>query len=348
MEQTVTSSIISDVIDLVKSLSNSLANSLKSLADMGIQYEDAHKDKEGNPVFTVTVFTGEGDKKNKHQFKCKVLPSDKKGYKELHFKSPSGQVIKKQVKDDKTAYDKAFQEVAKTWFDVDSIEDAVDQSGRSMYSSKQLSVQLRKVQGETEDCIELIAVNCSYDPAEALSTLNTVLDDPSFVQSLTEDPMCFSICDNENDIDVCLMDGDIDAEYDCNLTCILEKAVKLRQDLEYFSWTVSGKDIEFVRSFCEQHRYSIMYQIDTLVSILQSLQVRVPHPSQLSCESNADMMVILSDSRTIFARIREDIVSLLSSVELYWCNMENYVQMSFAEISKYWHTVLNTIDRYLA
>ena len=347
MKEKVTSSILADVINLVKSLSSSLANSLKSLADLGMQYEDAHKDKDGNPVFTITVFTG-GEKKTKHQFKCKVLPSEKQGYKELHFKSPSGEVIKKEVKDNKDAYTKAFQDVSRKWFGTDSIEDAVDDSGKSLYESKHIDVKLRKIQGDTEDSIELLAVNCSYDPTEALSTLNTVLDDPEFIQNLTEEPSCFSICDNEEDIDVYPMEDSIAQQYGSNLQWILERAVKLHQDLDYFLWTASGKDLEFVHSFCEQHRYSIMYQIDTLVSILQSLQVRVPHPAQLSYECYADMVVNLSDSSTIFARIREDIVSLVNSLELYWCNMENYVQMSFAEISKYWHTVLNTIDRYLS
>ena len=327
MKTQINASILSQLLDFIKNISSNLSKTLNSLLEAGAEYENAHKDKDGNVVFTVTVYTGDADNKKKHQFKVKVIPLEKKKDKvELHFKHPNGSKITKVVKDDKRAYDKAFQSVAKEWFGIDSIEDAIDQTGKSLFESKQMNVTLKKIQcSDNEESIDLVAINCSYNPVEALDTLNLVLDDDAFVQALSDEPSSFHICEDSDEfIDVEECDSfEIDAS--SQLICILRSACKLICDALYFSWVTTGDDLYDLNSICDAIRYDIQYQMDSFAKHAFLEGYTIPHPNELFDGTDTDSEGYTIDKRFAFTKLIEDANAYACAMDLYCCNMPEYI-----------------------
>lgn len=348
MGQAVNASIISKLLDLLKNISSNLQKSLNSLLEIGAEYENVHKDKDGNVVFTVTVYTGE-DNNEKHQFKVKVLESKDSGKVELHFKHPNGDVVTKTVKDDKAAFDKAFQSVASEWFGADAIEDAVDQRGKSLYESKHLDVTLQRVCSDSnEDSVNLLAVNCSYNPSEALVDLNSVLDDAEFVATLTEEPQSFSITESDDDmLDVEVCDP-FEADGGAQLLEILQKAYKLVADAQYFQWSVHGYRSSELITLCETVRYLVDSQITALIQYAATCNLmKVPHLFDLVCSDSFTSKTEYVDVDWLLSHLAEDVSDYIQAMDLYCCNLPDPIHQACSEYSfSLTSDILSRIQRY--
>lgn len=349
MKSTVNGSIISQLLDLLKSVSNNLSKSINSLLDAGAEYENAHKDKEGNVVFTITVYTGEGDNKKKHQFKVKVIKLEDNKV-ELHFKHPNGTVITKTVKDNKQDYDRAFQSVAVEWYGTDALDDVVDQNGRPFYKTKQLDVTLQRVTGSTcEDKINLVAVNCSYDPDEALSDLDSVLDDADFVSYLTDEEKSFHITDMGDDnlyVQVC---DNFEPDVAAQLTTILQKAYRLIADATYFQWAVQGSYAQELATLCDTIKYDVQYQIDSFVQyITVNHMMEAPHPVDLLFGADTSARSEHVDKNWAFSHLIDDVSMYIQAMNLYCCNMPDPLHQACSEYAfRLTNSILSPMMRYM-
>lgn len=349
MKSKVNASIISQLLDLLKSVSSNLSKSINSLLDAGAQYENAHKDKDGNVVFTVTVYTGEGDNKKKHQFKVKVIKLEDKKV-ELHFKHPNGTVITKTVRDDKKEYDKAFQSVAVKWYGTDALDDAVDQNGKSLYETKQLDVTLQRVTGSTSgDEVNLVAVNCSYDPSEAFQDLDAVLDSPDFLSSLTEEEQSFRITDvGDDSLDVQVCD-EFEPDVPTQLVTILQKAYRLIADATYFQWTVQGVAAQELSTICDIIKYDVQYQIDSFVQYITVNHIMdAPHPFELMFGEDTSARTAYVDKDWAYSHLADDASMYIQAMNLYCCNMPDPLHQACSDYSfKLTNSVLSPMMRYL-
>ncbi len=123
------------------------------------------------------------------------------------------------------------------------------------------SVSLNRIVGESEDTIDITAIQCSYDVGSAYTDIRAVLDDDEFIDTVPEGESAYEILPTDDDYVVDEYDGEVDAgdiyagAFDC--------ATAFYSCIFYLCINRTYGNTDFM-SFIESLKYSTQYQMETL------------------------------------------------------------------------------------
>ena len=115
-------------------------------------------------------------------------------------------------------------------YNLGAVEDSVD-----VYEHTKIRVTLQRVQGASEDSIELSAISANCNPKTASTALDTVLASEDFLELVTEEPTTFDIVEvNDEEYDVQPTEDSVEIE--TAYAQLLNTAVQTYHNLEYLKW----------------------------------------------------------------------------------------------------------------
>ena len=143
------------------------------------------------------------------------------------------------------------------------IKNAIEKLKSEVTASKRIKVSLNRIVGESEDTIDITAIQCSYDISSAYTDICAVLDDAEFIDTVPEGESAYEILPTDDDYVVDEYDGEVDSgdiyagAFDCATafySCIFYL---------YINRTCGNTDF---MSFIESLKYSTQYQMETLAN----------------------------------------------------------------------------------
>lgn len=228
--KTIQAGIIKDLLNTIKKLSEGLFNYLGS--------SDIEKSK--------TVIDDKNVKKvNDRVFElpCKY----KGGYAELPYiirietideNLANIEVIYKEGSEVKKASKQKVESENSTKVAEKLLLSVLDQDTKDAFgikASKTMQVTLQRITAAKATSIKLTAIKANYELSEAYDTLDTILESPEFVDTITDDPVSFEIVDIGDDYDVSTIDNISDVtEY--SLKQLLCAAIQFYMDTQFLKW----------------------------------------------------------------------------------------------------------------
>lgn len=219
-------------------------------------------------------------------------------------------------------------------YDMGSLEEGVD-----VYESTKIAVKLRRVVGTTEDTIELLSV-CKDDTCkatDAMEAIDTLLND-SYVDNITEEPMCLEIEDTGDEIEVNEIE---EVEVSNPYLTLAYKAFEVKNNIRtvMFAYNDPGNN--------SGNLFSSTYELENQIDVFSKLSVQrygeVPNflnheytPVDTTCKYDYEKA-----SSTVSCLLHE----YLSEVECYTVNIDN--EQDIAQIStmtSYLNNLLYGID----
>ena len=91
-----------------------------------------------------------------------------------------------------------------------TIQKTIEELKGEVTASKRIKVALNRIVGESEDIINITAINCSYNMGSAYTDICAVLDDDIFVGAVPAGDSAYEIIPTEDDYVVEEYDGEID------------------------------------------------------------------------------------------------------------------------------------------
>ena len=141
------------------------------------------------------------------------------------------------------------------------IKTAIENLKSEVTASKRIKVSLNRIVGETEDTIDITAIQCSYDIGSAYTDIRAVLDDDEFIDTVPEGESAYEILPTDDDYVVDEYDGEVDSgdiyagTFDC-ATCFYTCLFYLHINKPYMGSEFSN--------LVESLKYSAQYQMETI------------------------------------------------------------------------------------
>ena len=318
-------------LDTVKHISDLLFKGFDKLIDLGLKFEDnIDTPADGVKIFHIT--TGGGKK-----FDLKMTDNGKDAYdlyaKVTGFKPLDAKKIK--VAD--------VPKVISDYVDNvlgEGVEEAKDDSGNDLFSSEyKCIVSLKKVTANKDIEVHLTSINCSVDPVTAMSNIQTVLNDNSFMSQLNEEPKTFSIVDEGDTLDVneCPSECATSTDYILN---IFSAAKSLLDYIKFIHWNVKGEHMKDIHNMTDGFIGSLQSQMDMFAELQVELFNYMPNPSTLNicCDCS---QVDTSNAECVYNSLRDSINSYVSALELYYCNFSADVQSVLDDYIREWNKQAN-------
>ena len=324
MSTKVAASTISDVITLLKSVSDALVNSLDKLVDWGLKLSDP---EEVDGVYSYDISTPGGNVArvkltsvmNKEDVFHVEIKSKKNG-KSVEYRNIKAKDVNDAISD---GVEELFQEKVS--------KDAAN-------ASRKLKVTLKRVCSSRGDTINLTAVETNYSACEALSDLTTILSEDGFADTITEIPTSFEIVDEGDSFDVTPTDCSPQVDLCCVFTEIMSAAYKLFHNIQCIHWNAKGSNFNLLHNTLNDYYYTISHQIDNAAEWCVEFCGWAPHPSSLITYSD-EWNSIVADGFTGeagFDLIRTCIQEYISTLELYYCNLDHDIQSVLDEWIRGW------------
>lgn len=141
------------------------------------------------------------------------------------------------------------------------IKTAIENLKSEVTASKRIKVSLNRIVGESEDTIDITAIQCSYNVGSAYTDIRAVLDDDEFIDTVPEGESAYEILPTDDDYVVDEYDGEVDSgdiyagAFDC--------ATAFYSCIFYLCINRTYGNTDFM-SFIESLKYSTQYQMETL------------------------------------------------------------------------------------
>lgn len=141
------------------------------------------------------------------------------------------------------------------------IKSTIENLKSEVTASKRIKVALNRVVGESEDTIDITAIQCSYDMGSAYTDIRAVLDDDVFIGTVPEGASAYEIIPADDDYIVDEYDDEIDrgsvyvGTFDC--------ATALYTCLFYLYINRQSAGSEF-SNMVESLKYAAQYQMETI------------------------------------------------------------------------------------
>lgn len=161
-----------------------------------------------------------------------------------------------------------------------------------------MQIKLNRVCSSKEDVVTLTGIRCSIDASYATSTLNDILNDDDFIESVPEGESCYEIsCTPEADIDVCEVDKL--SEFDGYHNPYVSMLIPLWCNI-FAQYTIKpnakGEMFSKLREECERVSWDCTYQITALSEWAVAEYGFVPSPAELL--SDCDILHAKCDGYT--------------------------------------------------
>lgn len=331
MSTKVTAGTVSDVINLFKNVSNALVNSINKLVDWGLKISDA---EEADGVYSYSISTEGGN-----VAKVKLTPvmnkdgvfnvevKAKKGGKSVKYRNIKAEDIDDTISD---SVNELFQE---------------DISEKSTKASRKLKVTLKRVCSSRGDTINLTAVQANYSASEALNDLTTILSDDTFADTITTEPTSFEIIDEGDSFDVNVTECSPEVDPAYIFTEMMTAAYTLLYNVQCVHWNAKGYNFHTLHNILNDYYYTINYQIDTAAEWCVEFSGWAPHPSSLlfpDCEWGSVIPAGFT-AESGFDIIRTSIQDYVSTLELYYCNVDHDIQSVLDEWIRGWKSASDYI-----
>lgn len=141
------------------------------------------------------------------------------------------------------------------------IKSSIEKLKSEVTASKRIKVALNRVVGESEDTIDITAIQCSYNIGSAYTDICAVLGDDEFIETVPEGESAYEILPTEDDFIVDKYDGEVASgdiyagTFDC-ATCFYTCLFYLHINKPYMGSEFSN--------LVESLKYSAQYQMETI------------------------------------------------------------------------------------
>lgn len=328
------------ILNTAAFLGTAVANALNSLADKGIEMDDAKKSEDGGLIFKGK--TGGGK-----QFKVKCVPtSGRSGLMDLYIKTEDGKKadyphIREDQIDDKITdfidkiWGEALEEGYKEAKDSDRTQD--EEADFDIDSNRHIRVTLQRITSGSESTINTLALETNYAPYDAYEDLLEVCNDDEFCNQLTDQPTSFDIVsdDSEYSINKCNCDPNTDNTYNDLLVCMYSVVLHF-QDLH---WNSFGQRFMRIHTMLDDYIEKSFSDIDVIAEIALRTHQYVENPVNLVKLIEPMISETTNiDSRDAIQYTKNIIDKLLATLEFYYPNVPHEVQSILDEWINYWKT----------
>lgn len=204
-------------------------------------------------------------------------------------------------------------------YDLGAVEDSVD-----AYARTKISVSLQRVQGSTEDTIELTAINANCNASAAMLALDTVLGSEEFLETITTEPKTFDIVEiNEDEYDVEPSES-IDIDTSNTFTELFKSSVQTLHNIEAIGWGAKGPNMQDLQCFIESLLWQLqdeyrsiskwsVSQDNTILNALNYQYVSVPVDSGFTFEEGMNVAATLLEEH-------------IKTLDMYYPNLSHEMQ----------------------
>lgn len=322
MKTTITASTLSDVTKMLKTISDALVRGIDTLIDWGIKVSDG---EEVDGVVSYTIVTPGGN-----TAKVTLTPVMNKS-----------DVWNVQVKANKSGKSQTYRNVK----DAD-VDDAIGKGVSKLFgenldevkSTKRLNVTLQRICSNRGDTINLTSVSANYNASQALDDLTTILSEDAFADTITETPTSFEIVDEGDSFDVTPTDCSPQVDPCYMFTEIMSAAYKLFHNIQCIHWNAKGNNFHLLHNTLNDYYYTINYQIDNAAEWCVEFCGWAPHPSSLISRADEWNSIVAAGftAEAGFDLIRTCIQDYVSTLELYYCNLDHDIQSVLDEWIRGW------------
>lgn len=296
MSEPINAGMLSDVTNFLKQLSDTLFKAIDKLCSIGLM-SDVKKNEYGGVDAKLHIngevaeITTKQNDKNPDAWDVTITA---KGKKTISLKN----IPKKNFQD----------ELLKMLHQI-----YPDAEFKDVQSSKVLKVQLQKVTSSRSIDIQCTGIYANYSYVDALSDLDTVLNDDTFIDMISEDPAAFEISDAGDDYDV---DNTESFDTSVNVLDIMNYAYIAMTSVCNAIWNLSNSDA--CSDLC-LYRDRLISDLDELSAYADSVSINMPACSEDYSSKVIDYIACLSyNSNNITSELSEDLQSALSSIAAYW------------------------------
>lgn len=264
----------------------------------------------------------------------------------LHFKGKDADGKVWEEKKENIPYSqmkKVITEVTEAHYSLDGIAEGTESArhgdqdlfeeslGTDASSSKRLRATFKRVLGAKEDRIDLVKVHANYDATIALKDLETILGDDDFVSQIGEDEATFDILDQGNDgyeVNPC---GELEAvcsepTVEDSIDAMLVAGYNLYNNALLVYFNTIPKPLQQTRNGAE----NLLWPANEFIRSLNELRVEkcgsALHPAEYVSKGTQAELSVITDDESGRRVLRELVRGLVSTIELYHCNMAEDVQ----------------------
>lgn len=183
--------------------------------------------------------------------------------------------------------------------------------------------RLKRIVGEKEDEIRLVKIQCNSSATVSLDTVDTILGDDEFAESIPEGETTYEITDVGEELDVNPVEGDVDTSN--TYTDIMGTIFLLHNTMKAIQWNAVGREFDKVQSICETLGWDCMYLLDTLAQSSYEEQGYVPNP--VNCVDSSRWIEGMKMSSTTCIDILQGAISeAVTVIDTLRCNLPENIQ----------------------
>ena len=211
-----------------------------------------------------------------------------------------------------------------------------DNGGQPVQTSKKLNIKLQKITGSTD--IDLLGLSTNFNPGESLTVVDDVLQNPDFLQLITETPQTYEVCvdDEGYDVNPCT---DLIVEPNENLTQLFIQANQFSRNLHMIHWLSIGNDMEKLHIKAEELYGELDEEIDLLAELIVEKTGTI-----IDINTIETWNTVGTQNRTFqqgIECIKQDAQSFIDYIDITYPNQPSDVQSILDDWLRYWNKQIN-------
>ncbi len=214
-------------------------------------------------------------------------------------------------------------------------------SDQSSNASKRISMKLQKITGSTD--IDLMAIQANFNPGEALTVVDDVLQNPDFVDLITETPQTYNIIVDDAGYDV-NPGTELIVDPVCSLNELFICMDSFNKELHIIHWMSIGNDMMKIHELAQQLYEELDTEIDELGELIVEKSGMVPDIRYVGFCPDSPEIKLCSDNvdfQTGLRQISNGIQALLDHIDMAYINQTSDVQSVLDDWLRYWNKQIN-------
>lgn len=216
-------------------------------------------------------------------------------------------------------------------------------------STQKIQVTLHKIKSSSSfDSIQLESVNTDLDSRSAQDILDSVLDDETFLSTLTNEPVSYEIADCGDNIEIETIDT---VDLKDVFHKLISTAIELFGQFSDLMWNAQGESAENIRNLACNCRYQLLDDIDTFGMMSVEINDYIENPLTIYLNEynkySTDFDKICVYNETIDTKlnsIQESLTDYICSLDLYYADFSHDMQAKLDQSIRYWK---ETCDYYV-
>ena len=207
-------------------------------------------------------------------------------------------------------------------------------------ASNRIEVSLEKITSSSGVDVNLVAINAGSVLGSALSTLESVVADDDFVDSMPEGVSSYSISEDNDEYDVQQI---YDVDTSSTPYELFKEATQAYNNLCSINWTLSGLTHRDLKDGIISIGYTIREDIDRFALLMIDDTKSVPNCSSLNCK----VVNITGDEseQDIINVLRSVVKDYVNALDTYYVNVPQGVQSAIDEHLCYYNSFISDLDK---